>query len=61
MREVCEKSETGDMRTKQEEELHINALEILGAKLGLFSFFKDIKDIKHIRVMMDSNTAIAYI
>ena len=58
---VCEKSETGGMWTKQEQALHINALELLGAKLGLFSFFKDNKDIKHIRVMMENNTAVAYI
>ena len=58
---VCEKSETGGMWTKQKQALHINALELLGAKLGLFSFFKDNKDIKHIRVMMDNNTAVAYI
>ena len=49
------------MWTKQEQTLHINALELLGAKLGLFSFFKDNKDIKHIRVMMDNNTVVAYI
>ena len=49
------------MWTKQEQVLRINALELLGAKLGLFSFFKDNKDIKHIRVMMDNNTAVAYI
>ena len=58
---VCEKSETGGMWTKQEKALHINALERLGANLGLFSFFRDNKDIKHIRVMMDNNTAVAYI
>ena len=55
----CEKSETGGMWNKQEQALHINALELLGAELGLLSFFKDNKDIKHIRVMMDSNTAVA--
>ena len=38
-----------------------NALEILWVKAGLFSFFKDNKDIKHIRVMMNNNTAVAYI
>ena len=58
---ICKKSESGGMWTKQEQALHINALELLGAKLGLFSFFKDKKDIKHIRVMMDNNTAAAYI
>ena len=58
---VCEKSETGGMWTKQEQALHINTLELLRAKLGLLSFFKDNKDIKHIRVMMDNNTAVAYI
>ena len=40
------------MWTKEEQALHINALELLGTKLGLLSFFKDKKDIKHIRVMM---------
>ena len=52
------------MWTKQEQTLHINALELLGAKLGLFSFLslkKDKKDIKHIRVLMDNNRAVAYI
>ena len=58
---VCEKSETGVMWTKQEQALHINSLELLRAKLGLLSFFKDNKDIKHIRVMMDNNTAVAFI
>ena len=51
---VCGKSETGGMWTKEEQALHINALELLGTKLGLLSFFKDKKDIKHIRVMMDN-------
>ena len=58
---VCQKYETGGMWTKQEQALQINALELLGAKLGLFHFFKDTKDIKHIRVMMENNTAVAYI
>ena len=57
---VCEKSETGSMCTKQEQALHINTIEILRDKLGLLSFFKDNKDIKHIRIMMDNNTAVAY-
>ena len=57
---VCEKSDTGGMWTKQEQALHINTLEVLGAKLGLFSFVKDNKDIKYIRVMMDNNTTVAY-
>ena len=58
---ACEKSETGGMWTKQKQALHINALELLGDKVGLFSFFKDNKDMKHIRVMMDNNTAVTYI
>ena len=49
------------MWTKQEQALHINALKLLGAKLGLFSFFKCNKYIKHIRIMMDNTTALAYI
>ena len=45
------------MWTKQEQGMvHINTLELLGAKLGLLSFSKDNKDIKHIKVMMDNNT-----
>ena len=56
---VCEKSETGGMWTKPEQALHINALGLLGGKLGLFSFFKDNKDIKHIRVMIGKNTAVS--
>ena len=57
---VCEKSETGSMCTKQEQALHINTIELLRDKLGLLSFFKDNKDIKHIRIIMDNNTAVAY-
>ena len=38
--------------------LHISALELLGAKLGLLRFFKDNK---HIRVVTDNNTAVSYI
>ena len=49
------------MWIKQEQALHINALELFGAKLKLLSFFKDNKDIKHIRVMMDNNAAVSYI
>ena len=41
--------------------MHINAPELVGAKLGLLRFFKDNKDTKLIRVMMDNNTAVAYI
>ena len=58
---VCEKSETGGIATKQEQALHINALGLLGAKLGLLCFFKDNKEIKNIRVMMVNITAAAYI
>ena len=58
---VCEKPETGGMWTKQDQALQINALELLRAKIGLPSFFKDNKDIKHIRVMMDNNKAVPYI
>ena len=48
------------MSIKQEQALHIT-LELLGAKLALFIFFKDNKDIKHIRVIMEKNIAVAYI
>ena len=49
------------MWTKQEQALHIKALELLGAKPGLLSFFKDNKYINYNRVTMDNNTAVAYI
>ena len=55
---VCEKSETVGMWTKQEQALHINTIELLGVEIGLLSFFKDNKDIKHIRFMMDNNTEV---
>ena len=42
------KSETESMWTKQEQQLHVNVLQLLGTKLGLFNFFKDNADIKHI-------------
>lgn len=54
-------SETGSMWTKQGQKLHINVLEVLGAKLGLLSFFKNITEIKCIRVTMDNYTVVAYI
>ena len=52
---VCEKSETGGMWTKQEQytSMLLNFQE-LNYSLGN-------KDIKHIRIMMDNNTAVAYI
>ena len=53
---VCEKSETVGMWTKQEQAL--NAIELLGVEIGLLSFFKDNKDIRHIRFMMDNNTEV---
>ena len=37
---VCEQSEAGGMWTKQDQALHINALELLAAKLRLLSFFQ---------------------
>ena len=46
------------MWTKQEQALHTNVLELLGAKLGLLTFFKDNKNIKYIRTMMGNNTAV---
>ena len=54
------KYETGGMCNKQEQALHINPLEQFGGKLGRLSFLEDNKDIKHIRVMMDNNTAVAF-
>ena len=49
------------MCTKQEQSLHINALDLSGAELVLPSFFKDNKSTKHIRAMTEDNTAVAYI
>lgn len=41
--------EIGDMWTKQEQELHMTVLELLGPKPGLLTF------IKYIRTIMDNN------
>lgn len=49
------------MWAKQEQALNINALELIGAKLGLFSFFKDNRGIKPIMVLISSNIAVAFI
>ena len=45
---VYEKSETGGMWNKQEQALHINALEFLRSKLGLFRFSKTIKTLNRL-------------
>ena len=42
-------------------ELNVNAAELFGAKLGLFSFFKDNTGIKRIMVLINNNTAVAEI
>ena len=49
-----------DMQIKQEQALHINALELLGGKIRLLGFFKDNKEIKLVRVM-DNNSTVANI
>ena len=41
--------------------LYINVLGLLGAKLRLLILFKKSAEIKHIRVRMNNNTAVAYI
>ena len=46
---VLGKSETSGMWTKQEQELHISILELLGAKPELFNFFKDNAGISILR------------
>ena len=58
---VFGKSEIRGKWTKRELELRINAVELIGAKLGLFSFFKDNRGIKPILVLMNSNIAVAFI
>ena len=42
-------------------QLYINVLGLLGAKLRLLILFKKSTGIKHIRVRMNNNTAVAYI
>ena len=41
--------------------MHINSLELLAIQLALFSFAISLKGKKHVRVMSDNATAIAYI
>ena len=45
----------------EEQELHINCLELLAIKFAIKSFLPLHKDIRHLRIMSDNTTAISYI
>ena len=54
--------ETVNNRWNEEEtEMHINEQELKAVHLAVLSFRRDITDKKHVRVMSDNSTAIAYI
>ena len=55
-----EKQSTGGNWAKEEQNHHINYLELLGAWLTVQSFCKEIKN-THIKLLSDNTTAIAYI
>ena len=45
----------------QEQGLHINILELMAIKLGLRSYVPLYENCKHVRIMSDNTTAIAYV
>ena len=47
--------------TEEEQELHINCLELLAIKFALKSFVPLHPKIRHVRIMSDNTTAISYI
>lgn len=57
---VCRGIRTGGQWSKQEQELHINVLELLAVKLALLTFTK-MKDIRSIHFQIDNKTALCYL
>ena len=51
---------TGGRWTHNEQQLHINALEMKAAFFALQTFCQDLRD-RHVHVMIDNTTAIMYI
>ena len=59
---ACDDIEVSNGRwSEEEQEMHINCLELLAIKFALMSFVPLHPNIKHIRVMSDNTTAISYI
>ena len=57
---VYQTKSTGGRWTHNEQELHINALEMKAAFFALQTFCLDLRD-QHVRVMIDNTTAVTYI
>ena len=56
----CEGQKTQGLWNKNEQDLHINAQELLAIKIGIFAFFKDRYG-EHIHVFTDSSVAVSCI
>ena len=57
---VHQTKSTGGRWTHNEQQLHINALEMKDAFFALQTFCQDLRD-QHVRVMIDNTTAVTYI
>ena len=57
---VCENEETNGRWTNDEENMHINALELLAIEFGLKSFAKLVQN-KHVKILCDNTCAVTYI
>ena len=59
---ACDELDVSNGRwSVEEQELHINCLELLAIKFALMSFVPLHPNINHVRVMSDNTTAISYI
>lgn len=57
---VCDGVSTGGHWSSEEQEMHINALEILAVKNGLLSLCQNLNDV-HIEIHSDNITTVAYV
>ena len=57
---VCNSTRTGGPWSQEEQEMHINCLELLAATLAVQSFLKDQADVS-VLLQLDNQTAVAYI
>ena len=55
----CQGTQTGGPWSQQEQELHINCLELLAATLAVKTFLKDQEN-KSVLLLLDNQTAVAY-
>ena len=59
---ACDDMDVSNGRwTEEEQEMHINCLELLAIKFALMSFVPLHTHIRHVRIMSDNTTAISYI